>query len=131
MERRDTFATADSVPFGNPDIRHNYYVFLNTLGRPLSENMWNKNLRAIFRKAGLVVDEGVRKNNLNHRLRHGYAMYLSNVLHLPDFDVKTLMRHKNLSTTAIYHNPTPEDTERLQERLIEKWQISLLKDGDD
>lgn len=131
MERRDTFATADSVPFGNPDIKHNYYIFLNTLGRPLSENMWNKNLRVIFRKAGLAVDEGVRKNNLNHRLRHGYAMYLSNVLHLPDFDVKTLMRHKNLSTTAIYHNPTPEDTERLQEQLIEKWQISLLKDGDE
>lgn len=131
MKRKDQFATADSVPFGNPDIRHNYYVFLNTLGRPLSENLWNKNLRVIFRKAGLAVDEGVRKNNLNHRLRHGYAMYLSNTLHLPDFDVKTLMRHKNLSTTAIYHNPTPEDTEQLQEQLIEKWQISLLKDGDE
>lgn len=131
MARRDKYATADSVPFGSPDIKHNYYVFLNTLGRPLSENMWNKNLRVIFRKAGLPVDEGVRKNNLNHRLRHGYAMYLSNVLHLSDFDVKTLMRHKNLSTTAIYHNPTPEDIEHLQEQLIEKWQISLLKDGDE
>lgn len=131
MARRDKYAKADSVPFGNPDIKHNYYVFLNTLGRPLSENMWNKNLRVIFRKAGLPVDEGVRKNNLNHRLRHGYAMYLSNVLHLSDFDVKTLMRHKNLSTTAIYHNPTPEDIEHLQEQLIEKWQISLLKDGDE
>ena len=114
MERRDTFATADSVPFGNSNIRHNYYVFLNTLGRPLSENMWNKNLRVIFRKAEFAGDEGVREDNLNHRLRHGCAIYLSNVLHLPNFDVKTLMRHKNLSTTAIYHNPTPEDTERLQ-----------------
>lgn len=130
MERRDKFATADSVPFGNPEIRHNCYVFLNTLGRPLSENLWNKNLRVIFQKAGLTVDKGVRKKNLSHRLRHGYAMYLSNVLHLPDFDVKTLLRHKNLSSTAIYHNPTPEDTERLQEQLIDKWQISLLKDGD-
>lgn len=131
MKRRDKYATADSVPFGNPEIRHNYYVFLNTLGRPLSENLWDKNLRVIFQKAGLAVDEGVRKNNLNHRLRHGYAMYLSNVLHLSDFDVKTLMRHKNLSTTAIYHNPTPEDTERLQERLIKKWQISILEGGDE
>ena len=131
MERRDQFATADSVPFGNPDIRRNYYVFLNTLGRPLSENLWNKNLRVIFQEAGLTVDERVRKNNLSHRLRHGYAMYLSNVLHLSDFDVKALLRHKNLSSTAIYHNPTPEDTERLQEQLIDKWQISLIKDGDD
>lgn len=129
MKRRDTFAKADSVPFGNPNIKHNYYIFLNTLGRPLSENLWDKNLRVIFKKAGLMVDKGVRKNNLNHRLRHGYAMYLSNILHLSDFDVKTLMRHKNLSTTAIYHNPTPEDIENLQEQLVEKWHISLLKDG--
>ena len=130
MERREKFSAADSVPSGNPDVIRNYYIFLNTLGRPLSANLWNKNLRAIFQSAGLAVDENVRKNNLNHRLRHGYAMYLSNVLHLSDFDVKTLMRHKSLSTTAIYHNPTPEDTEQLQERLIEKWDISLLKDGD-
>lgn len=126
MERRDTFAKADSVPFGNPDIKHNYYVFLNTLGRPLTENLWDKNLRAMFRKAGLAVDEGVRKNNLNHRLRHGYAMALSNVMHVSDFNVKTMMRHKNLSTTAIYHNPTPEDTEQLQKQLIEEWPIYLL-----
>lgn len=131
MNRREKFARADSVPYGNPDITKNYYVFLNTLGRPLSENLWDKNLRVIFKKANLIVDSGVRKKNLNHRLRHGYAMYLTNVLHLSDFDVKTLMRHKNLSTTAIYHNPTPEDTEKLQEQLIEKWDINLLKDGDE
>ena len=131
MERRNRFAVADSVPCGNPDIKHNYYVFLNTLGRPLSQNLWNKNLRAIFIKAGLPVDNNVRKNNLNHRLRHGYAMYLSQVLHVQDFDVQTLMRHKYLSSTAIYHNPTPEDIEQMQERLIEKWQISLLKEADD
>jgi len=131
MERHDQYDIADSVPHGNPDIKKNYYIFLNTLGRPLSENLWDKNLRGIFQEAGLAVDSGVRKYNLNHRLRHGYAMYLTNMLHLSDFDVKTLMRHKNLSTTAIYHNPTPEDTEALQEQLIEKWDISLLKDGND
>lgn len=130
MERREKYARADSVPYGNPSITKNYYVFLNTLGRPLSENLWDKNLREIFKKAGLAVDVGVREKNLNHRLRHGYAMYLTNELHLSDFDVKTLMRHKNLSTTAIYHNPTPEDTEKLQEKLIEKWNIYLLKDGE-
>lgn len=130
MKRRETYAKADSVPYGNPDVSKNYYVFLNTIGRPLSENLWGKNLRIIFQNAGLTVDSGVRQNNLNHRLRHGYAMYLTNVLHLSDFDIKTLMRHKNLSTTAIYHNPTPEDTKKLQEILIEKWDISLLKDGE-
>lgn len=71
MERRVSYAKADSVPYGNPDISKNYYVFLNTLGRPLSENLWDKNLRVIFQNAGLTVDHGVRQNNLNHRLRHG------------------------------------------------------------
>lgn len=131
MKRREVFAKADSVPYGNPDITNNFYVFLNSLGRPLSGNLWGKYLRVIFQNAGLVVDRGVRQNNLNHRLRHGYAMYLTNILHLSDFDIKTLMRHKNLSSTAVYHNPTPEDTEKLQEQLIEKWDISLLKDGEE
>lgn len=131
MARREKFAKADSVPHGNPDVKHNYYVFLNTLGRPLSENLWDKNLRVIFKNAGLKVDSGVREHNLNHRLRHGYAMYLTDVLKVSDFDVKTLMRHKSLSSTAIYHNPTPSDTDRLQEQLIEKWDISLLKDGEE
>ena len=130
-QRKDEFAKADSVPFTNRDIKKNYYIFLNTIGRPLSENMWNKNLREIFKSAGLVVDVGVRKYNLNHRFRHGYAMYLTNVLHLSDFDVKTLMRHKNLSSTAVYHNPTPDDTEKLQEQLIQTWNISLLNEGED
>lgn len=131
MERRETFAKADSVPHGDPAVKHNYYVFLNTLGRPLSENLWDKHLRVIFKNAGLKVDSNVREHNLNHRLRHGYAMYLTDVLKVSDFDVKTLMRHKSLSSTAIYHNPTPTDTDRLQEQLIEKWDISLLKDGEE
>lgn len=130
LKRYNQFSNADSVPCGNKDILDNYYVFLNTLGKPLSENLWNKNLREIFKKSGLIVDKGVRKNNLNHRLRHGYAMYLTNVLHLSDFDVKTLMRHKNLSTTSIYHNPTPQDIEELQKELIIQWDISLLKECD-
>ena len=131
MERRERFAKADSVPYGNPDVKNNYYVFLNTLGRPLSENLWDKNLRVIFQNAGLTVDTGVRQHNLNHRLRHGYAMYLTDVLGISDFDVKTLMRHKSLTSTAIYHNPTPADTDRLQEQLVEKWDISLLRDGEE
>ena len=47
MDRREKNAKADSVSYGNPDIRRNFYVFLNTLGRPLSENLWNKNLTKI------------------------------------------------------------------------------------
>ena len=52
MTRREKFAKADSVPYGNPDVSKNYYVFLNTLGRRLSENLWDKNLRVIFQNAG-------------------------------------------------------------------------------
>lgn len=130
ISRKEMFSKADSVPYGNPDVSSNYYVFLNTLGRPLTENLWNKDLRKIFTKAGIPVDTNTRKNNLNHRFRHGYAMYLTNVLDVSPFDVKTLMRQKNLSSTAIYHKPTPEDIEKLQESLIEEWEISILNNGD-
>ena len=120
MKRHDEKAAADHVKKSIMDIDGNFYVFLNTIGSPLSENLWNKNLRQIFVDAGLQVDTGKRKNNLSHRFRHGYAMYLTNVMHVDDFSVKTLMRHKNLSTTAMYHNPTPADIDELQQSLLGK-----------
>lgn len=126
IKRYNQFSRADSVPKGNSEIKENYYIFLNSLGRPLSENLWSKNLRNIFTKAGLIVDKGVRKNNLSHRFRHGYAMYLTNVLGLDSYAVKILMRHKNLSTTSIYHNPTPDDIAEIQRKVINTWDISIL-----
>lgn len=89
--------------------RENHYLFLNSRGAALSANLWGKRQRAYFRTAGLPVDENVRMNNLNHRLRHGYAMFLTRELGLDEFIVKTLMRHKNFTSTEVYLKATAED----------------------
>lgn len=124
-KRYNKFARADSVPKGNENIKKNYYIFLNTLGRPLSANLWNKYLRKIFKESDLTLDKEVRMNNLNHRFRHGFAMYLIKNFNIDDFDVKTLLRHKVLSSSNKYHNPTPDDVEDLQKRLIDSWNINI------
>lgn len=55
-------------------------------------------------------------------------MNLTNILKASPFEIQTLMRHKQLSTTAIYQNPTPEDIANLQKDLINEWKISILEE---
>ena len=87
----------------------NHYLFLSSRGTALTANLWDKRQRAYFRAVGIPVDEGVRKNNLNHRLRHGYAMFLTRDLGLDEFTVKTLMRHKSFASTEVYLRATADD----------------------
>lgn len=96
---------ADSVD-GNGE---NHYLFLNSRRAVLTSNLWGKRQRAYFRAAGIPVDEGVRQSNLSHRLRHGYAMFLTRDLGLDEFTVRTLMRHKSFTSTEVYLKVTPDD----------------------
>lgn len=93
----------------------NRYLFLNSRGGRLTAILWGKRLRKIFVESSVHVDSLKRRTNLNHRFRHGYAMFLIDDKNLCDLDVKTLMRHKSLRSTAIYHRPTEKDLFELQE----------------
>lgn len=89
----------------------NHYVFLNRYGRVLSDQTWNNSLKRYFKEAKIPIDNNVKENNLSHRFRHGFAMFHARFSPNP-VDVLTLqklMRHKNISSTMIYFNPTPED----------------------
>lgn len=97
-----TFSNADCV---NPTNKSNSYIFLNKDGKPLNYSGWNKELKRIFKNVGINIDVNSKKNNLNHRFRHGYAMFLlKNNYSIAE--IKVLMRHTNLSSTLIYlrHN---------------------------
>ena len=117
---------ADSVG-GKGSLEDNHYVFLNSLGSPLSSNLWNKRLRSYFLQSGLHVDEGSRKTNLSHRLRHGYAMALTRSLGLDDFTVRTLMRHKSFRSTEVYQRPTEEDIHEMYAATISGLQDKLIR----
>lgn len=117
--------SADSVE----SLMENRYLFLNSRGRTLTANLWGRRLRLIFIHAGLRVDCKSRKTNLNHKFRHGYAMFLIRNKHLSDFEVKILMRHKSLRSTDIYNRPTEEDVFELQELVTTDMSTLLFGSG--
>ncbi|WP_026882031.1 tyrosine-type recombinase/integrase [Clostridium akagii] len=96
--------------------KENQYLFLNKDGGPLSSSGWNKFLKSVFTSVGIIIDRGIKKNNLSHRFRHGYAMYLIDEEGRSIEYVKDKMRHRSLQSTLIYYNPTEED--KLKDTMI-------------
>lgn len=99
------FATADCVTEGR---KENRYIFLNKNGTPLSTSGWNKELKFIFKKLNIACDSKKRQDNLNHRFRHGFAMFLRQKGYSID-EIQRRLRHANISSTQIYTKPTKED----------------------
>lgn len=101
---------ADIVSYHNPP-ESNHYVFLNRYGRILSDQTWNNKLKAYFNEADIPIDYDIRDNNLSHRFRHGFAMFHARFSEHPvdALTLSKLMRHKSISSTMVYYNPTPED----------------------
>lgn len=120
--RREATAAADSVT----GQEGNRYLFLNSLGRPLRGETWNRRLRKIFTEAGIPIDKKVKSSGLNHRFRHGYAMVLKHTLKLDDFKVMELLRHGSITSQAAYDNPTPEQIGEMQDEVIERWAREVL-----
>lgn len=109
---------ADTVESNNED---NFYLFLNKNGKPLSSVGWNKRLKELFNSVGIQVDVNIKKSNLSHRFRHGFAMFLINKEKKNIEYVQKQMRHKSISSTLIYYNPEEseilKDTLKLQQNL--------------
>lgn len=108
-KRRAGQALADRVRPSEMYEEANYYIFINTRGRPLSAQLWNITLRRIFKSVGLSIDCEHRKTNLNHRFRHGFAMFYVQALKYDALRLQKLMRHRSLSSVLDYYNPTIED----------------------
>lgn len=111
---------ADSVGEYKKGNENNYYLFLNYKGEPLSIEGWNKELRFIFQKVGLHIDSGVKKDNLNHRFRHGFIMHLIYDLKMPRELVMVRSRHKNYSSLDAYYNPTTEQILQMKNEIEDK-----------
>ena len=101
---------ADIVSIKNKP-EQNHYVFLNQYGRILSDQTWNNNLKRYFRETSISLDYDIRENNLSHRFRHGFAMFHARFSEHPAdiLSLQKMMRHRSLSSTMVYFNPTPED----------------------
>ena len=111
------YSRADSTNFGNNE--ENFYVFINSLGKPLSQASWNKIMREIFKKANIHIDAKGRKHNLNHRLRHGFAMFCVQHLKLNEFELKQRLRHRSMQSVSTYFNPTIRDQIALKNKFVD------------
>lgn len=97
----------------------NYYIFINSIGTPISASTWNKTLRNIFSAVGIPVDRNKRKSNLNHRFRHGFAMFNVMYCHYTATKVADLLRHRSLGSVMCYFKPTISDQIQLKTASIE------------
>lgn len=121
---RKHLAAADLVSH-NSELEENYYIFLNSCGKILSDQVWNIRLRAYMIECDLHIDQGTKVNNLSHRFRHGFAMFHAQFSEhkVNELELQRLMRHKSVLSTMVYYNPTPED--ELEEKI--KFQEELYE----
>lgn len=110
---------ADRVRSADKYEDDNYYIFINSIGTPLSASTWNGILRDIFSKVGIVTDTNKRKSNLNHRFRHGFAMFNIQYCKASPIKVADLLRHNGLGSVMCYFNPTISDQIKLKTEYIE------------
>lgn len=91
------------------DIDKNAYVFISKNYTPITGGAWNKIMKKIFQEVGIEIDRGKKSDNLNHRFRHGFAMF--KVLHegFDELKLSYFLRHSNTSSVKKYFNPTEDD----------------------
>jgi integrase len=111
------YTIADSVG-DNQEYSSNFYLFINSIGRPLSANLWGKTLRGIFVKAGLDVDKEHREVNLSHRFRHGFAMFMVKYKKADILKLKELLRHKSTNSVYKYYRPTDKEIVEMKTEFV-------------
>ena len=109
--------------FKGKGLQKNHYIFVNRLGKRLSAQFWGKRLKEYFIEAGIPLDKGKKVNNLSHRFRHGFAMMHARFMDppVPATELQKMMRHRNLSSTMIYYNPTQEDEYEYKTKMQNKF----------
>lgn len=113
-------AKADRVRSASKYEEMNYYIFLNSLGKKLSQRMWSKTLREIFEKTGIVVDKEKKIHNLSHRFRHGFAVFHVQYMNTKILRLKELMRHRSIRTLERYYKLTISDKIKVKEDFTDE-----------
>lgn len=98
---------ADKV--SNIDIDINAYIFVSKNYTPISGGAWNSIVKKIFQEVGIEIDRGKKTDNLNHRFRHGFAMFKVLQEGFDELKVAHVMRHSSTSSVKTYFNPTEDD----------------------
>jgi integrase/recombinase XerD len=108
---------ADSVD-RNFKEKVNFYIFVNSIGKPYSKKMLDIEVKRLFKKAGVKLNaDGGKFDGLCHRFRHGFAMYQVNYNKVPMLLLMELMRHSSLDSTAIYYTPDTSTIIKIKDEM--------------
>lgn len=113
-------AQADRVISASKYEDMNYYIFLNSQGKKLSQRMWSRTLREIFKKANIAVDKKKKIHNLSHRFRHGFAVFHVQYMNTKILKLKELMRHRSIRTLERYYKLTLSDKVKIKEDFTDE-----------
>lgn len=128
-ERWKKYTVTDSV---DPDFEEeqNFYVFINSLGKPLSKKTLDNEMKKLFIECGIPLsNDGGKRDGLCHRLRHGFAMYQITYNHVKIEQLKELMRHRSLESTQVYYTPETSDIIHHKNEISKK-NYQLIPDFD-
>lgn len=109
---------ADKVT-GREDILQNSYVFISKNGTPITNTGWNNIIKDIFTAAGIDLDTDKKEDNLNHRFRHGFAMYRVVVEKYDQLKLKNALRHTDINSCKVYFRVDEKERERLAKETQE------------
>ena len=86
--------------------KENHYIMLKDNGSLLTDQTWNLHLRKYMIEAGIPIDYDKRRFNLNHKFRHGFAMYHAKVQGVSIVDLQHALGHRDISSTSVYFEAT-------------------------
>ena len=104
-------------PLGQRSIDgKNHYLFLNSSFGPLKDTHWNGLLKEVMIDEHIGVDFGRKKFGLNHRFRHGFAIYLLRDMKMEPHEVMKYMRQHSIESIEPYVKLTAEDVLNLRNK---------------
>ncbi|MFD1707527.1 tyrosine-type recombinase/integrase [Siminovitchia sediminis] len=122
-------AAADRVGTAPLLNNENQYIFLNHQHyTPLTQGGWNYVLREIFKSVGIQIDKGVKKENLSHRFRHGFAMVMVKKGY-QIVELQKALRHASPMSCEAYYNPDDKDKAELLRKNHERLEESQYSDS--
>lgn len=119
----ETKNIADKVT-DREDVLQNSYIFISKNGTPISNTGWNNIIKKLYISIGLTIDINKREDNLNHRLRHGFAMYKVLVENYDQLKLKNALRHEDINSCKVYFKIDEKERARLAKETQE-----LIKKG--
>ena len=94
------------------------YLFCSFTDKQLSRQAVNKNIKKYAKEYDTRNDKNITPKVSTHSFRHSYCRFLLVDKGLPISQVKDMLRHSNIETTAKYLNNTQEEIQELRKSMV-------------